>query len=167
MQSHDYVPGVSGWKISKGSIEINSARLSVGGLSCSPQSITVTAGEWSLSELPANGVEYHAFIGAELAKIPPEHRDSAELSTEDISFDRDGSDIRTTLTYSRRETAEEVEARRKRAMVAGSRISLKDGVLTITHDGADLIRLGDLGEPFIVDSGQVFISQAFVDAGGG
>lgn len=167
MQSHDYVPGVSGWKIDRGNFELNSARLTVGGLPSDPQLITVTAGEWSESDLPSNGFERYAFIGVELMKIPLEYRDSAEFSTEDISFDHDGSDIRTTLTYERRETAEEVAARQNKAAVAGTTTSFKDGVMTLTVDGVVRLRLVNLAKseappPFAVVDGQVFVSEAFV-----
>lgn len=84
--------------------EFKQAGLALGSLPSEPQMITVTAGEWPESELPRNAIERAAFLGDQLMRIPAEHRESAELSTEDISFDRDGSDIRTALTYQRRET---------------------------------------------------------------
>lgn len=92
MQSADYVPGVSGWKFNKaaGELEVNCPGASMARQSSDPRAITVTAGEWSDYDLPANGIERYAFIGAELAKIPAEFRDSAEFKTEDFSFDRDG-----------------------------------------------------------------------------
>lgn len=170
MQSHDYVPGVSGWKIEGGNIELNAATIQAGGLPSGPQLITVTAGEWPDSELPSNGIERYAFIGAELAKIPAEFRDSAEFKTEDFSFDRDSSDYRTTLTYERRETAEEVAARQKKVEVAGSSTSFKDGVMTVAVDGVVRIRLGNLEKseappPFIVIDGATYISEAEVERG--
>ena len=170
MQTNDYAPGASGLKIDlkTGEIEINNARLQVGSLPGDPQLVTITAGQWSDYDLPANALEHYRFIGAELAKIPTECRDSAELSTEDCSFDRDGSDIRTTLTYKRLETGEEVAARQQKAKVVGSRLTIKDGLFTIYRDGVPVIRIGDLSkaepaQPFVLVDDQVFVSQALIE----
>ena len=170
MQSFDYEPRVSGWKLDKatGELEINSAKLSLGALPSDPQLITVTAGEWAEYELPSNAMEHYAFIGDELVKIPFEYRDSAELSTGDNSFDRDGSDVRTTLTYERLETGEEVAARQQKAKVVGSRLTIKDGLFTIYRDGVPVIRIGDLSkaepaQPFVLVDDQVFVSQALIE----
>lgn len=172
IQSSNYVPGVSGWKLNavSGDFEINSAQIQVGTLPSDPQLITVTAGCWSEYDLPANALERLAFIGAELEKIPAECRASAEFTTEDISFDSDGSDVRTSLTYERHETAEEVAARQARAKVAGTRITQKGGLTTISIDGVARFRCGDLTkaeqpQPFVVSDGQVFVDQALIDDG--
>ena len=168
-QSHDYVPGMSGLKIDlkTGEFELNSARIQIGTLPSDPQPITITAGDWSDYDLPANAIERYAFIGAELAKIPAECRDSAEFTTEDISLDRDGSDYRTTLTYVRQETQEEAKARHEKAKVAGSRINLAGGVLSISHDGALRAQIGGLQKdenpaPFIIVDGVTYISDAAI-----
>lgn len=169
IQSENYVPGVSGWKLNPGGdFEINSSSIAVGSLPSDPQPITITAGAWSDYDLPANAIERYAFIGAEVAKVPAEYRDSAEFTTEDISFDRDGSDYRTTLTYVRQETHEEAKARHEKAKVAGTRLALVGGVLSISHDGVLRAKIGDLqkGEqplPFVVVGGTTYISHAFVD----
>lgn len=172
IQSSNFVPGVSGWKLDyvSGDFEINSAQIQVGTLPSDPQLITVTAGSWSEYDLPANALERLAFIGAELEKIPAECRESAEFTTEDISFDRDGSDVRTSLTFERHETAEEVAARQAMAKVAGTRITQNGGLTTISVDGVTRFRYGDLTkaeqhQPFVVADGQVLIDQAFVDDG--
>ncbi|PKH12619.1 hypothetical protein BI292_06310 [Pseudomonas sp. 43NM1] len=169
LQSHDYAPGMSGLKIDlkTGEFELNSARLQAGTLPSDPQPITITAGEWSDYDLPANAVERHAFIGAELEKIPAECRGSAEFTTEDISFDRDGSDYRTTLTYVRQETQEEAKARHEKAKVAGTRISLLGGVLSVSHDGVLRAQIGDLQKdgqpaPFILIDGVTHINAACI-----
>lgn len=169
IQSSNYVPGVSGWKLNSltGDFEINSSNISVGGLPADQQLITITAGEWPDYDLPANAVERYAFIGAELMKIPAEHRDSAEFTTEDFSFDRDGSDYRTTLTYVRRETQEEAKARLEKAKVAGTRIVKEGGCTTIICDGVVRVRYGNLSEPeqpqpFQVVDGKVFISETAI-----
>ena len=168
IQSSNYVPGVSGWKLNPGGdFEINSSKIAVGSLPSDPQPITITAGDWSDYDLPANAIERYAFIGAELAKIPAECRDSAEFTTEDISFDRDGSDYRTTLTYVRQETQEEVLARHEKAKAGGTRISIKDGLMTVTIDGVERIKIDNLDRPapFKVDGDRVLLNKAFVNDG--
>lgn len=173
MQSHDYVPNISGWKLSKdGSFEINSARFSVGGLPEQPQMITVTAGEWAASDLPASAVEHYAFIGAEIFKIPAEYRDSAKITTQDESYDPDFADIRTTLTYQRLETATELSARLKAPKFLEYSIKREGDKITFFYDGVPRIVLGNLDKadekietPFAVEGDQVFLTQAFIDAG--
>ena len=167
MQSEDYVPGVSGWKLDEktGELDIGSPRITAGGLPPEPQVITVSAGEWSENDLPANAMERYKFIGDQMMKIPEEFRDSAEFSTEDHSYDHDGSDIRTTLTYVRPETTEEAKARVEHAKVAGTRVIHKNGCMTIIHDGVVRVRLGNLEKPFVVADDQVFISEAAVENG--
>lgn len=171
IQSVNYTPKTpcgkkgSGWKLdlASGDFEINGPDIQLGSLSPEPQLVTVTVGEWSESDLPNNAVERYKFIGDQVMKIPAEHRDSAEFSTEDISFDRDGSDIRTTLTYERPETAGEASARSQARM--GTSIKLENGKLTISDGGVPRITLGRLDQPFIVDGDRAYISEAFVDEG--
>lgn len=169
-QSADYVPGVSGYRLDlkTGTFEINRGHVAVGSLPSAPQMITVTAGEWSESDLPSNAVERYKFIGERVMKVPAEHRDSAEFSTEDISFDRDGSDIRTTLTYRRLETEQEALART--SLRSGSGVTINADVLTISCNGKDMVRIAcpnndepSADQSFVVEGDQVFISQAFVD----
>lgn len=142
IQSANYVPDMSGYRLDlkTGAIEINSGHVAVGSLPSDPQMITVTAGEWAESDVPGNAVERYKFIGDVVMKIPAEHRDSAEFSTEDISFDRDGSDIRTTLTYRRLETDEEAAGRFARQVGSSATINA-DGV-SITANGKVIVRLG-------------------------
>ncbi|MEE1869081.1 hypothetical protein [Pseudomonas auratipiscis] len=171
MQSADYVPKVSGWKMDShtGSLEINSGNVAVGTMPSDPQMITVTAGEWPESDLPSNAIERYKFIGEHLMQVPLENRDSAEFSTEDISFDRDGSDIRTTLTYQRLETEQEAAARVARSV--GSGVTIQAGNITITCGDKVVARMGcglgderPDGQGFVVEGDQVFISQALITA---
>ena len=142
MQSADYVPGVSGIRLNLkiGSIEINSGGVPAGSLPSEPQKITVTTGEWAESDMPANAIERYRFIGDKVMKVPCQYRDSAEFTTEDVSFDRDGSDVRTRLTYRRMETAEEAKARASRP--ADSVVISERGDVTITSRGRVVARLG-------------------------
>ncbi|MCT8165634.1 MULTISPECIES: hypothetical protein [unclassified Pseudomonas] len=142
MQSADYVPGVRGIRLNlkTGSFEINSGGVPVGSLLSEPQTITVTAGEWADSDMPTNAIERYRFIGDKLMEVPCQYRDSAEFSTEDASFDSDGSDVRTRLTYQRLETAEEAKARA--SLPADSVVISDRGDVTITSRGRVVVRLG-------------------------
>lgn len=171
IQSVNYTPKTpcgkkgSGWKLdlASGDLEINGPDVQLGSLPPEPQMVTVTAGEWAESDLPSNAVERYKFIGGQVMKIPVEHRDSAEFSTEDISFDRDGSDIRTTLTYERPETVDEASARVQARL--GASIKLEKGKLTVSHGGVTRIVISGPDQPFIVEGGQTYISEAFLDEG--
>lgn len=171
IQSVNYTPKTpcgkkgSGWKLdlASGVLEINGPDVQLGSLPPEPQMVTVTVGEWAESDLPSNAVERYKFIGDQVMKIPAEHRDSAEFSTEDISFDRDGSDIRTTLTYERPETVDEASARVQARM--GASIKLEKGKLTISHGGVARIVISGPDQPFVVEGGQTYISEAFLDEG--
>ena len=169
MQSNDYVPGMAGLMVNlkTGEFELNSSKLQVGMLPSDPQQITITAGEWPDNELPSNAIERYAFIGAELEKIPAEFRESAEFTTEDFSFDRDGSDYRTTLTYVCQETQDEAKARYEKTKAAGTRISLVGGVLSISHDGVLRTQIGGVQRdekpaPFIIIDGVMYINGACI-----
>lgn len=170
IQSANYVPGLSGMRLdlATGDFELNSASIAVGSLPTEPQPITITVGEWPDSELPSNAIERYRFVGDQVMSIPDEYRDSAEFSTEDFSFDRDGSDYRTTLTYVRQETSGEAKARVEKEKVAGTRVSRAGGVVTFVHDGVVRCKFGNLAkveveQPFMVQGAQVFITQAVVD----
>ncbi|MCT8954547.1 hypothetical protein MN546_19080 [Pseudomonas lundensis] len=169
MQSNDYVQAMSGllFNPKTGEFELNTTKLQVGMLPSDPQQITITAGEWPDNELPSNAIERYAFIGAELEKIPAEFRESAEFTTEDFSFDRDGSDYRTTLTYARQETQDEAKARHEKNKAAGTRISLVGGVLSISHDGVlrtqiDGVQMDEKPAPFIIIDGVMYINGACI-----
>lgn len=169
IQSANYVTGVSGYRLDlkTGAFEINGGHDASGSLPSAPQMITVTAGEWSESDLPRNAIERYKFIGDAVMKIPAEHRDSAEFSTEDISFDRDGSDIRTTLAYRRLETEQEALARVTRR--TGSGITINGDGLTITRNGKVMARIScptahePTAELFVVEGDQAFINQALIE----
>ena len=170
MQRNAYVQAMSGFLFnpSTGEFELNTARLQVGALPSDPQKITITAGEWPDNEVPSNAIERYAFIGAELEKVPAEFRESAEFTTEDFSFDRDGSDYRTTLTYVRQETQDEAKARYEKTKAAGTRISLVGGVLSISHDGVLRTQITGLQKdekpaPFIVFDGVTYISASCIE----
>jgi hypothetical protein len=163
MQSSDYMPGVSGWKMENGRLEMNQANIQVGASQEAPQMITVTAGDWAESDLPANGIERYAFIGAELAKVPDEWRESAEISTANESYDESYSDIRTTLTYTRPETDTERTARLAKTRTAALTVIFKNGRTDVFSDGVVRSSFGDLTQPFAVVGDQVFINSASIE----
>lgn len=147
MQGRFVVPNVDKIVSTNGAVEINLKtgeiklrELAIGSLPSARQMITVTADEWAERDLPSNAIKRYQFIGEQVNKIPAEHRDSAEFSTEDISFDRDGSDIRTTLTYQRLETAEEASARVARPV--DFVFITPRGDVTVTSGGQVVARLG-------------------------
>lgn len=162
IQSSDYVPGVSGWRFNTATGEFE-----IHGSSAAPESqpITVTAGEWSGSELPRKALEYQKFVFDEMAKIPVNYWDSAEFSTQDFSFDCDASDIRITLTYVRPETPEEVKLRVEKTSVFVRPDRLSGANVNIFCDGKLRLRLGSVEEPspFIVADGKVYMHQAVVE----
>ncbi|NMZ54177.1 hypothetical protein [Pseudomonas lundensis] len=169
MQNNDYAQAMSGFSLNlkTGEFELNTTKLQVGALPSNPQQITITAGEWPDNELPSNAIDRYAFIGAELEKIPAEFRESAQFTTEDFSFDRDGSDYRTTLTYARQETQDEAKARHEKAKAAGTRISLVGGALCILHDGVPRIQISGVRRdekpaPFIIVDGVMYINGACI-----
>lgn len=163
IQSSNYVPGVSGWKFNKetSEFEIHSSSEKT---CAEPKLITVTAGSWSDYDLPSNALQYHEFIGRELEKIPADFRGSAELKTEDISFDRDGSDVRTTLTYERTETPDEIKSRIHKESLPGRLNGLAGGNFSIFHDGQLRVRFGTIEDqgPFIVAEGKVYVREQTV-----
>ncbi|MGE1157020.1 hypothetical protein [Pseudomonas kitaguniensis] len=167
IQSSDYVPGVSGWKFNTltGEFEIHtSTSTSIP----EPQPITVTAGEWSEPELPSNALERYAFFGAEIQNIPLDYRESAEISTSDHSCcPGDYADVRTTLTYIRRETPSEVAARIKRGSASAMMDGLVGGGFSIYHDGQLRVRLGSSQKPspFVVADGKVYLREGLIDKG--
>lgn len=167
IQSANYTPKSScgkhgdGWKLdlASGDFEINGPVVQPP----KPRMVTVTVGEWAESDLPANAKALMAFLAEQVEKVPAEYRAEAEFATEDISFDRDGSDIRTTLTYERPETADEASARVQAR--SGTSINLEKGKLTVSHGGVTRAVISGLGQPFAVDGDQVYISEAFIDEG--
>ncbi|RZI91441.1 MAG: hypothetical protein EOP15_00995 [Pseudomonas sp.] len=150
-------------------IDLKSGAFKLGALPNEPQTITVTAGDWSASELPANALEFYKFIGDQVIKIPVEYRESAELTTRDESFDKYLPDLRTTLTYRRLET--DHEAAERAAFEAGSGVRVSGAEITILSAGKVVARLSSMppeGEaakvlPFVVEGGQVFVSAPLIE----
>lgn len=167
MQSHDYVPGVSGWKHDKvsGEFEFNSCTLGSAANAPERQMVSVEVASWSKYDLPKNAANLVQFMEAELQKVPEEYRHAAEFEEFDASYGDDSFIPRLFLSYSRLETVEELADRLERAKQAGVKVDLSKGILTISQGGVPRVRIGELNmdvlsRPFVTDQGQVFISHA-------
>lgn len=177
IESHDYVPGVSGWKIDKktGDFEINTCTLGAVGSSPERQTISVEVCSYSKYDLPKNAAKLVQFMEAELQKVPEEYRHAAEFEEFDASYGDDSFSSRLFLSYSRLETEEELADRLERAKSDGTQIKIEGGVITITQDGVLRFRIGNLAaaepehgtveqpaKPFIVVDGTTYLSEAFI-----
>ncbi|MDD1150390.1 hypothetical protein M5G25_19100 [Pseudomonas sp. TNT2022 ID357] len=165
MQSHDYVPGVSGWKIDhiSGDFEFNSCTIGSAEKAPERQMVSIEVASYSKWDLPKNATNLLQFMQAELQKVPEQYRHAAEFEEFDASYGDESFNARLFLSYSRLETEEELADRLKKAKVVGTRISLVGGVLTITQDGATRIRIDGLQEA-VVD-GVTYINEAFIKDG--
>ena len=169
MQSQNYVPGVSGWKLDPktGDFEINTCTLGSIGGSAERQTVSIEVRSYSKYDLPKNAANLLQFMEAELQKVPEEFRHAAEFEEFDTSYGDDSFSPRLFLSYSRLETEEELADRLERAKQAGVKVDLSKGVLTISQGGVPRVRIGELNmdvlsQPFVTDQGQVFISHASV-----
>ena len=171
IQSANYVPGVSGWKLEQdGTFEINSCIL--GGVAKAPerQTVSVEVASWSKYDLPKNVANLLQFMQAELQKVPDQYRHAAEFEEFDASYGDESFNARLFLSYSRLETEEELADRLEKAKVAGTRVSIKNGEMIVTHDGVVRFKIGnpdqpepEKPQPFKVDGDQVYINEAFIE----
>lgn len=171
IQSADYAPNVSDWKLNSltGDFEINSCTLGSAAKAPERQMVSVEVASWSKYDLPKNAANLLQFMQAELQKVPEEYRHAAEFEEFDASYGDESFNSRLFLSYSRLETEEELAQRLEKAKVAGTRVSIKNGLMTVTHDGAVRIKLGNLDqpepeqpEPFKFDGDQVYISETMI-----
>ena len=168
IQSANYVPGVSGWKLNHdGTFEISSCTLGSAAQAPERQMVSVEVASWSKYDLPKNASNLLQFMQAELQKVPEQYRHAAEFEEFDASYGDESFNSRLFLSYARLETEEELADRLAKAKVAGTRVSIKSGLLTISHDGVVRFKIGKLDqlEPFKVDGDQAFLNKAFVDDG--
>lgn len=149
MQSQNYVPGVSGWKLDPktGEFEFNSCTLGSAANAPERQMVSVEVASWSKYDLPKNAANLVQFMEAELQKVPEEYRHAAEFEEFDASYGDDSFSSRLFLSYSRLETAEELADRLERAKNAGTQIKIEGGVFTIAQDGVIRVRIGNLAAP--------------------
>lgn len=171
IQSANYVPGVSGWKLNSltGEFEINSCTLGSAANAPERQVVSVEVSSYSKYDLPKNAGELLAFMQAELQKVPEEYRHDALFEDFDASYGDDSFSARFFLSYSRLETEQELAERLEKAKVAGTHLSIKNGDMTVTHDGVVRLKIRnpdqpepEQTQPFKVDGGSVYISEAAI-----
>lgn len=167
VQSNNYVPGVSGWKLNHdGTFEINSGTLGSAASAPERQTVSVEVASWSKYDLPKNPANLLQFMQAELERVPEEYRHAAEFEEFDASYGDDSFGARLFLSYSRLESEEELSDRLEKAKAGGTRVSIKNGEMTVTHDGVVRFKLGNLDQPepekpqpFKVDGVQALINE--------
>lgn len=177
MQSQNYVPGVSGWKLDPktGEFEFNSCTLGSAANAPERQMVSVEVASWSKYDLPKNAANLVQFMEAELQKVPEEYRHAAEFEEFDASYGDESFSSRLFLSYSRLETAEELADRLERAKNAGTQIKIEGGVFTIAQDGVIRVRIGNPAaaepehgtadqpaKPFVVVDGTTYLNEAFI-----
>ncbi|WP_233100792.1 phage tail tip fiber protein [Pseudomonas sp. MF6768] len=170
IQSANYVPGVSGWKLEKdGTFEINSCILGSAAQAPERQTVSVEVASWSKYDLPKNAANLLQFMQAELERVPEQYRHAAEFEEFDASYGDDSFSARLFLSYSRLETEQELAERLEKAKVAGTHLSINNGDMTVTHDGVVRFKIRnpdqpepEQTQPFKVDGGSVYISEAAI-----
>lgn len=180
MQSHDYVPGVSGWKLNKqtGEFEINSCTFGSASKAPERQMVSVEVASYSKYDLPKNAANLVQFMEAELQKVPEEYRHAAEFEEFDASYGDGSFSPRLFLSYSRLETEEELADRLQKAKSAGTQIKYEGGVTFVFHNGILRYRLGNLNapepehgtadqpaKPFVVVDGTTYLNEAIIKDG--
>lgn len=174
IQSSNYVPGVSGWKLNSltGNFEINSCTMGSAANAPERQMVSVEVASWSKYDLPKNAANLLQFMQAELQKVPEQYRHAAEFEEFDASYGNESFNARLFLSYSRLETEEELADRLEKAKVAGTHVSIKNGLLVVSHDGVVRYKIGNLdqpepeqAEPFKVDGDKVYLSEAAIKDG--
>ncbi|WP_262410154.1 phage tail tip fiber protein [Pseudomonas fluorescens] len=148
IQSANYVPGVSGWKLNHdGTFEISSCTLGSAARAPERQMVSVEVASWSKYDLPKNAANLLQFMQAELAQVPEQYRHAAEFEDFDASYGDESFNSRLFLSYARLETEEELADRLEKPKVAGTRVSIKSGLFTISHDGVVRCKIGNLDQP--------------------
>ena len=172
IQSSNYVPGVSGWKLDQatGDFEINSCTLGSAANAPERQMVSVEVASWSKYDLPKNAANLLQFMQAELERVPEQYRHAAEFEEFDASYGDESFNSRLFLSYARLETEEELADRLAKAKVGGTRIVRAGGCTTLIVDGVARVQVGNLPDPvdverFKVVDGVTYVSKAFVDDG--
>ncbi|WP_240357413.1 phage tail tip fiber protein [Pseudomonas carnis] len=175
IQSSNYVPGVSGWKLNPGGdFEFNSCTLGSAAQAAERQMVSVEVASWSKYDLPKNAANLLQFMQAELERVPEQYRHAAEFEEFDASYGDESFNARLFLSYSRLETEEELADRLAKGKIAGARIVREGGCTTMIHDGVVRWRVGNLDapppepeqpQPFKVDGDKVYLNEEFIDDG--
>lgn len=172
IQSSNYVPGVSGWKLNSitGEFEINSCTLGSAAKAPERQMVSVEVASYSKYDLPKNAANLLQFMEAELQKVPDEYRHAAEFEEFDTSYGDESFNARLFLSYSHLETEEELADRLKKAKLSGTRTVFSNGCFTVIHDGVVRCRFGNLDkpeqpEPFVAVDGVTYMNEALIKDG--
>lgn len=176
IQSSNYVPGVSGWKLNSltGEFAINSCTLGSAANAPERQMVSVEVASWSKYDLPKNAANLLQFMQAELQRVPEEYRHAAEFEEFDASCGDESFNARLFMSYSRLETEEELADRLAKAKLAGTRIVSAGGCITMIHDGVVRWKFGNLDaplpepeqlKPFKVDGDKTCIREAMIQEG--
>lgn len=128
--------------------------------------VSVEVASWSKYDLPKNAANLLQFMQAELERVPEQYRHAAEFEEFDASYGDELFNSRLFLSYSRLETEEELAHRLEKAKVAGTRVSIKNGLMTVIHDGVVRYKIGKLDQsepqPFRVEGDQTYISETAI-----
>lgn len=166
IQSSNYVPGVSGWKLDQatGDFEINSCTLGSAANAPERQMVSVEVASWSKYDLPKNAANLLQFMQAELERVPEQYRHAAEFEEFDASYGDESFNSRLFLSYARLETEEELADRLAKAKFAGTRIVHNGGCTAITCDYVVRMQLGENGKLYAAGMGVGLPSQIVVSA---
>lgn len=148
MQSNDYKPGVSGWKLDKdGGFEINSASFGSASAVPEPQMIEIEVFNVRQDDLPTDPNDLAEMLSdaqrkAYDAGARGKGAVQLEFYTED---DPDFPTPRLRMFFNRPENIDELCARLKRAASQGQSIRLTRGGMEVLQDGIVRVRFGNLG----------------------
>ncbi|NVZ91342.1 DUF1983 domain-containing protein [Pseudomonas yamanorum] len=173
IQSSNYVPGVSGWKLNTltGEFEINSCTIGSAANAPERQMVSVEVASWSKYDLPKNAANLLQFMQAELERVPEQYRHAAEFEEFDASYGDESFNARLFLSYSRLDTEEELADRLAKAKFAGTRIVRAGGCTTMIHGGVIRWKFGNLHaplpepeqpKPFLVEGSKFYLSEAAI-----
>lgn len=162
MQSHDYLPGLSGRKLDSfsGEIEIKSCTLGSAATAPKRQMVSVEVASFSKYDLPKNAGELLALMQAELQKVPEEYRHVAEFEEFDASCGEESFNARLFLSYSRLETEEELADRLEKAKSA-SKLVVSCDRLEISAGGHVMIVMA-AEPPFVLHADTCLINGRLI-----
>ncbi|MFL1548806.1 hypothetical protein ACI77I_06815 [Pseudomonas sp. D47] len=162
MQSHDYVPGLSGRKLDSvsGETEIKSCILGSTATAPERQMVSVEVASFSKYDLPKNAANLLQFMQAELERVPEEYRHAAEFEEFDASYGDESFNARLFLSYSRLETEEELAGRLEKANSA-SRLVVSSDRIEITAGGHVMFVMA-AEPPFVLHADTCLINSRLI-----
>lgn len=156
MQSKDYVPGVSGWKIDPtGDFELNSTMGGEHNLDPEPRSVKVELFDMLQQEMPTGFAELNDLLKDHAARAPAGRLVELQYYVDETTPDWPVGKV--TMFYRRPENAEEVAARIKANQPR--RLVIKNGSFSYYSGGQLRCRVGDLSKPEPVAVDREAVSQ--------